>query len=168
MDNPVRVKLIACVGMVNNYSFEDEDGNYRNIVDHPLVPKHIKDLDRALFRNFLRQNEGAIVTCGPVVADDMGKLFKTFNLRVAKFDSNIAEIYTTALNEQRNILVLGGKRTYDMWIESNLVDEAIIHQLPIFPTSKDKHHKSFINGYFQDKLVWSGDFSGSSILTYKR
>jgi hypothetical protein len=159
-----KVRLIACTDMNFNYCYKDGD-TFKNIVDHPLVDTSVRTLDRTIFRNFLMEKGGSIAACGPQVKEDIGKnLASSFNLMMV--GGSVASVYFHALAQLKNIVVLGGARTYHEWLMSGFVDEIYIHQLSIFP-SNDTEMKSIEpnSGFFEDHpLEVVGSFGESRLL----
>lgn len=135
-----KVSMMACTTVDGSYCFMDNTGKYQNIVDHPAISKSTRDLDRALFRRFLESNENSYIVCGPTVKHDLDHLNIKYGMSVIISDS-IDHVIEKAINYNRNIVVLGGRRTYMQWLSSGLVDDVYIHQLTNFfgtdtPTKK--------------------------------
>lgn len=165
------VRLIACTDLMFNYAYKDQNSErYKNIVDF-ASPK-TKALDRALLRKFLADSEGSLAALGQVVLFEMGNLLKNLNITPVVTEhpttDGIIELYTRALNEDRDIVVLGGRRTYHEWIMSGLVDEFVIHQIkqfPSFPAFEGKKVEPH-TGYFEDLAILKtvGNFAESRLL----
>jgi hypothetical protein len=99
-----KVSMILCEDQELCYSFQDIDGGKQiNIIDHPLVSKDTRELDRALFRKFLGANRGSIAICGPQVIADIAGLANVFALKVDNLKSP-EEHFKDALLEERNII----------------------------------------------------------------
>jgi hypothetical protein len=93
-----------------------------NVADFPKVSQASRQLDRRILRNFLHKESHVIVAGRQVIADMGGVLEKTFST-ILKYDTDshdiIDDAFTIAMSNKSDILVLGGQRAYNKFLDAN-------------------------------------------------
>lgn len=124
----------------------------KSIVDHPSIPKHVKKIDRALLRNFLK-NDYTLFVVGENTKKQMGSLLDMSPTLVSGPTTTnlVSSAFTIAFERGfHNICVLGGRSVYNAFAEH--YDSITVHQIQLEEQLDGK--RIFYKDVVESPLLW--------------